>query len=112
VVDARPTEDRYNYLYSEDELKPYAETLKAAKALVKKAYLYTNNHFAAKSVANAAAVKDLVGEPLTAPFPPEMMERYPFLADLQPARQPEPERAPVKARVELAVLRTDAAVGS
>jgi uncharacterized protein YecE (DUF72 family) len=94
------TEDRYNYLYSDEELRPYAETIKAAKALVKKAYLYMNNHFAAKSVANAAAVKSLAGEPLTAELPPEMIERYPFLADLQPARQPEPERAPVKARVE------------
>jgi uncharacterized protein YecE (DUF72 family) len=85
------TEDRYNYLYSDDELKPFAETLKAAKALVKKAYLYTNNHFAAKSVANAAAVKDLVGEPITAPFPPEMLERYPSLARLQPTAPGEPE---------------------
>ena len=74
------SEDRYNYLYSEDELKPFAETLTAARALVKKAYLYMNNHFAAKSVANAAAIKKLVGEPVAEELPPEMIERYPCLA--------------------------------
>ena len=52
-------EDRYNYLYSADELQPFAETAIAARALVKKVYLYANNHFSAKSVANAVAVKHL-----------------------------------------------------
>jgi uncharacterized protein YecE (DUF72 family) len=95
------TEDRYDYLYSEDELRPFAETMTAAKTLVKKAYLYMNNHFAAKSVANAAAVKELVGEPITAELPPEMVERYPSLARLQPMRHPEPERVSVKTRESL-----------
>jgi uncharacterized protein YecE (DUF72 family) len=73
------TEDRYNYLYSEEELRPIAETAVSAKALVKKAYLYMNNHFAAKSVANAVAVKHLAGEAISGDFPPELIERYPFL---------------------------------
>ena len=30
------TEDRYNYLYSDEELQPFAETAVAARALVKK----------------------------------------------------------------------------
>ena len=36
----------------------FSETADAAKQLVKKLYLYTNNHFSAKSVANAAMIKD------------------------------------------------------
>jgi uncharacterized protein YecE (DUF72 family) len=76
------TEDRYNYLYSREELKPFAETAVAARALVKKAYLYMNNHFAAKSVANAVMVKDLVNEPIDAEFPPELVERYSELASI------------------------------
>ena len=39
-------EDRYNYLYSANELQEFADIAGAAKALVKKSYLYTNNHFA------------------------------------------------------------------
>jgi uncharacterized protein YecE (DUF72 family) len=75
-------EDRYNYLYSKEELEPFAETAVAARALVKKTYLYMNNHFAAKSVANAVQVKHLTGDPITGEFPPELVERYPFLAPI------------------------------
>jgi uncharacterized protein YecE (DUF72 family) len=73
------SEDRYNYLYSEEELQPVVETALSAKALVKKVYLYMNNHFAAKSVANAVAVKHLAREAISGEFPPELVERYPFL---------------------------------
>ena len=37
--------------------------------IVKKAYLYMNNHFAAKSVANAVVVKHLTGEPVEGEYP-------------------------------------------
>jgi hypothetical protein len=57
VVAARQVRDRYDYLYSNDELKEFSETADAARRLVKKLYLYTNNHFSAKSVANAAMIK-------------------------------------------------------
>ena len=73
------SEDRYNYLYSADELREFSETADAAKHLVKKLYLYTNNHFSAKSVANAAMIKDQLGEPLDGEYPPEFLERYPEL---------------------------------
>ena len=73
------TEDRYDYLYSEDELRPFAETTDAARRLVKKAYLYTNNHFSAKSVANATMIKQQLGEPIEGEFPPEFVEQFPDL---------------------------------
>ena len=57
------SEDRYNYLYSVDELRPFAETATAATRMVRKAYLYLNNHFSAKSVVNAAVLKSLVDRP-------------------------------------------------
>ncbi|MGE3518172.1 MAG: DUF72 domain-containing protein, partial [Vicinamibacterales bacterium] len=74
------SEDRYNYLYSADELKEFSETADAARRLVKKAYLYTNNHFSAKSVANAAMIKQQLGEPLTGEYTPEFVEQFPALA--------------------------------
>jgi uncharacterized protein YecE (DUF72 family) len=58
------SEDRYNYLYSAEELEPFVETAKAVRHLVKKMYLYTNNHFSAKSVANAAMIREQLGEPV------------------------------------------------
>lgn len=75
------SEDRYDYLYSEDELREFTETASAARELVKKAYLYTNNHFSAKSVANAAMIKRQLGEPIEGEYPPEFVERFPELAD-------------------------------
>ena len=75
-------DDRYNYLYSGDELQEFAETAGAAKELVKKTYLYTNNHFAAKSVVNAVMLKAQLREPIEGEYPPELVERYPELRDM------------------------------
>jgi uncharacterized protein YecE (DUF72 family) len=75
------SEDRYDYLYSSEELDEFTETADAARRLVKKAYLYTNNHFSAKSVANAAMIKRQLGEPLEGEYPPEFVERFPELKD-------------------------------
>jgi uncharacterized protein YecE (DUF72 family) len=71
------TEDRYDYLYTGDELKEFSETADAARRLVKKLYLYTNNHFSAKSVANAAMIKQQLGEPVDGDYSEEFVERYP-----------------------------------
>jgi uncharacterized protein YecE (DUF72 family) len=73
------SEDRYNYLYSAEELEPFAEAVKVASREVRKAYLYANNHFSAKSVANAAILKHQLGEDLPGAYPPEFVERYPDL---------------------------------
>jgi uncharacterized protein YecE (DUF72 family) len=76
------SEDRYDYLYSADELKEFSAIAGAARTLVKKSYLYTNNHFSSKSVVNAVMLKAQLGEPIEGEYPPEMVERYPELANL------------------------------
>lgn len=81
-------DDRYNYLYSADELRAFAEDAGAARELVKKSYLYTNNHFAAKSVVNAVMLKAQLGEPLEGEYPPEMLDRYPELRGLVATSSP------------------------
>src|SRR5438128_2525455 len=62
------------------ELKEFSETADAARRLVKKLYLYTNNHFSAKSVANAAMIKRQLGEPVDGEYTEEFVARYPELA--------------------------------
>jgi uncharacterized protein YecE (DUF72 family) len=76
------SEDRYDYLYSADELSPFAEAAGEAARTVKKAYLYANNHFSAKSVANAATIKNKLGQPLDGEYPESFVERYPDLRGL------------------------------
>jgi hypothetical protein len=49
---------------------------------VKKSYLYTNNHFAAKSVVNAVMLKAQLGQPVGGDYPPELIEQYPEIRDL------------------------------
>jgi len=76
------SEDRYNYLYSAAELSPFAAAARAASREVKKAYLYANNHFSAKSVANAAILKHQLGQELPGEYPEVFVETYPDLKGL------------------------------
>jgi uncharacterized protein YecE (DUF72 family) len=76
------SEDRYDYLYSAEELHPFAEAAKEVAREVKKAYLYANNHFSAKSVANAAILKHDLGQKLPGEYPQEFVDRYPDLKGL------------------------------
>ena len=88
------SEDRYNYLYSGEELEEFSEVAGAANELVKKSYLYTNNHFSAKSVVNAVMLKAQLGQPIEGEYPPEIVERYPDIAGLaRVGRRPEPSHA-------------------
>ena len=73
------SEDRYNYLYSSAELDPIVEDVEEASREVKKTYVYANNHFSAKSVANAATIRNKLGQPLPGDYPDAFAERYPDL---------------------------------
>ncbi len=76
------SDDRYNYLYSAEELNEFSETAAAVRPLVRKAYLYTNNHYSAKSIANAVLIKAQLGEPIEGDYPPEFVTSFPELADI------------------------------
>jgi uncharacterized protein YecE (DUF72 family) len=76
------SEDRYNYLYSGEELREFSDVAGAATELVRKSYLYTNNHFSAKSVVNAVMLKAQLGQPIDGEYPPELVERYPEISGL------------------------------
>jgi uncharacterized protein YecE (DUF72 family) len=78
----KTSDDRYNYLYSAEELKTFVGTMDAARHIVRKAYLYTNNHFSAKAVANAAMIKAQLGEPVTGDYPESFVERYPEVTNI------------------------------
>jgi uncharacterized protein YecE (DUF72 family) len=88
------SEERYNYLYSAGELEPFTEAAQRASRQEKKAYVYANNHFSAKSVANAAILKHQLGQPVPGEYPAAFIERYPDLQGIvrilpdQPALTP------------------------
>ncbi len=73
-------EERYDYLYSADELKPFADAAAEASRHARRVFVYLNNHFAAKAAANAVVLKHQLGQPVGGTFPPEFVSRYPEVA--------------------------------
>jgi uncharacterized protein YecE (DUF72 family) len=84
------SEDRYNYLYSGSELDPIVEDVEEASREVKKSYVYANNHFSAKSVANAVTIKHKLGQPIEGEYPETLVERFPDLKSLVRILPPRP----------------------
>jgi uncharacterized protein YecE (DUF72 family) len=72
-------EDRYNYLYTERELRPFATAAAGAGASLKKAYLFFNNHFSAQGVANAVQLRRQLGQHVPEPLPADLLARFPWL---------------------------------
>ena len=72
-------DDRYNYLYSGEELGRIAETIKRVGRSVDKTYLYLNNHYSAKAVVNATVLKQMLDVPIEGEYPEELVEMYPEL---------------------------------
>jgi uncharacterized protein YecE (DUF72 family) len=81
---------RYDYLYTADELAPWAERVRelAEAPQVEDVYVVTNNHFRGKAVANAAMLASMVEERRVA-APPPLVSTYPeLLAPFADAREP------------------------
>ena len=53
----------YNYLYSKEELKPWAEKVSQIKQQTKVLRIYFNNHYGGKAVVNALEFKEMIGMP-------------------------------------------------
>lgn len=75
-------EDRYDYLYSPEELKGFAAPVTRAAAKGRRVLVYFNNHFSAKAVANAAILKHDLGQIVPGDYPPAMLGKYPDLAGI------------------------------
>jgi uncharacterized protein YecE (DUF72 family) len=75
-----PRNDRYNYLYSLDELEPWIARIKEIAAKTKESYVITNNHFRGQAVVNALEIKaTLTEQRVVAPAP--LFQKYPALMD-------------------------------
>jgi uncharacterized protein YecE (DUF72 family) len=71
-----PSFERYNYLYSEEELRPWAERAEKIADAAREVYVIANNHYQAKGVVNALQLismltesKVKVPEPLRMQYP-------------------------------------------
>jgi uncharacterized protein YecE (DUF72 family) len=73
-----PRDDRYNYLYSLDELDPWIARIKEVAKQTKESYVITNNHYLGKAVVNALEIKSILGGKKV-PAPEPLFEKYPEL---------------------------------
>lgn len=86
---AMPPEERYNYLYSEEELTPWAERIKKVAAHANQTFVITNNHYQGKGVVNALELIHLLtGKKVKVPEP--LRQHYPRLESIasEPSQEP------------------------
>jgi uncharacterized protein YecE (DUF72 family) len=72
--------ERYDYLYSRDELEPWVERIKQVSDKAKQTFVITNNHARGQSLVNAFEVMALIDEQRV-PGPAKLVESYPRLAE-------------------------------
>jgi uncharacterized protein YecE (DUF72 family) len=72
--------ERYDYLYSRDELEPWVERIKQVADKAKQTYVITNNHARGQSLVNAFEVLALLEEKRL-PGPAKLIESYPRLSE-------------------------------
>jgi uncharacterized protein YecE (DUF72 family) len=70
--------DRYNYLYSEDELGGWKEKIESVAEKAETTYVITNNHFQGHAGVNALELKSMLTRKRVK-APPELLDTYPEL---------------------------------
>jgi uncharacterized protein YecE (DUF72 family) len=71
-------EERYNYLYSMEELEPWAQRIRSIAERADVTYVITNNHFQGKAIANALQLISLLShQPVR--VPETLLARFPEL---------------------------------
>jgi uncharacterized protein YecE (DUF72 family) len=70
--------DRYNYLYNEQELEGWKARIKSVAERARTTFVITNNHFESKAGVNALELKAMVSGKRV-PAPPTLIKKYPEL---------------------------------
>lgn len=74
--DSDSRNDRYNYLYTAEQLKPWKDKVESVAAKTDVTFVVANNHFQGKAAVNALQLKHMIkGEPV--PAPETLVEHYP-----------------------------------
>ena len=91
---AVPAHERYNYLYSAEELAPWVTRVGKVTERARETFVVTNNHFQGKSVVNALQlISILKGSKVKVPEP--LRRQYPELEAIADAPPAEPMLFPM-----------------
>jgi len=85
--------ERYNYLYTVEELEPWADRIESVAAQTGAIFVITNNHFHGKAVTNALQLAHrLTRRPVK--VPPPLLRHYPELERIAAPESAEPSLFP------------------
>jgi uncharacterized protein YecE (DUF72 family) len=82
--------ERYDYLYSNDELDPWIERIKQVADKAKQTFVITNNHARGQSLVNAFEILAQLEE-ARVPGPVKLIETYPRLVESVEPDDEEPQ---------------------
>lgn len=84
-----PPEERYNYLYSEGELEPWAERIRHVAEHTSTTFVVTNNHYQGKAIVNALQLVRLLTH-AKVKVPEPLRHHYPQLESIasEPSKEP------------------------
>jgi uncharacterized protein YecE (DUF72 family) len=84
-------DQRYNYLYREEELKEWIGRIREIARASEKTYVFTNNHYRGQAPANALQIlSQLRGGPVPVPTP--LMKEFPVLGSIASEELPPGEQ--------------------
>jgi uncharacterized protein YecE (DUF72 family) len=86
---ATPPSERYNYLYTGQELEPWAARIQHVAEGGDSTFVITNNHFEGKAIVNALQLVQLLTH-ATVKVPEQLRQRYPALDSIasEPPNEP------------------------
>ena len=76
-----PTHERYNYLYSPEELAPWASRIRKVAEKARDVFVVTNNHYQGKAVVNALQLISILKRSKVK-VPEPLREHYPELEEI------------------------------
>jgi len=89
-----PSHERYNYLYTERELEPWARRIRLVAERTETTFVIPNNHFEGKAVVNALQlIHMLTGDKVK--VPETLRHRYPELESIADSPSAEPTLFPL-----------------
>jgi len=92
--EAIPAHERYNYLYTAEELAPWVTRVRKVTERARETFVITNNHFQGKAVVNALQLINILkGSKVRVPEP--LRRQYPQLEEIADAPPAEPMLFPL-----------------
>lgn len=88
-----PAYERYNYLYTAEELEPWASRVETVEEKSESTYVITNNHFAAKSIVTALTLIHILTKSKVK-VPEPLREHYPELDQIADTPRESPSLFP------------------